>query len=184
MKAGMVSNHETLDDFVDRMRAETGYGKKIPCFSRYDGREKARCLFLFETPNQVAVDRGYAERENQDPSARNFENASGEAKLDRTLTISWNIVPWQNPKPSAAVIREALPWLGELLEILQELRVVVLCGETAQRATQYLYRHHEELCVLHAPHPSARGLGIPERREHFWAAVQKAAKKARAVTTP
>ena len=85
------------------------------------------------------------------------------------------IVPWRCPNPPAATVREALPWLGELLELLPKLRVVVLCGRTAQRATSYLYRHHPALCVLHAPHPSTRGLGTPERHEYFWAAMRKAA---------
>lgn len=171
-----MNNLERLDNFVERMRDETSYGKKIPYFSRYDGGVDARCLFLFQTPNQIAVDRGYAERENQDPSARNFEAASEEAGLDRRDTISWNIVPWQHPDPPAAMVKEALPRLGELLELLREPRVVVLCGGTAHQATRYLYLHCPDLCVLHAPHPSARGLGNQERREHFWAAVKKAAK--------
>ena len=172
-----MSNFATLDDFGDRMREETGHKEKIPRFSRHDGGTGARCLFLLETPNRVAVERGYAERENADPSARNFEEASDAAGLDRTLTVSWNVVPWQHPSPPAAVVREALPWLGKLLGLLPELRVVVLCGGTAQQATGYLYRHYPKLCVLHAPHPSNRGLYSPERREHFRAAMGKAARE-------
>lgn len=167
-----------LDDLVDRMRAETGKGREIPRFSRHDGGVGARCLFVFQTPNAVAVDRGYVERENRDPSARNFEDASDDAGLRRTLTVSWNVVPWRHPDPPAATVRGALPRLGELLDLLPELRVVVLCGDTARLATSYLYRCHPEPSVLHAPHPSSRGLGTAERREHFWAAVRKAAREA------
>lgn len=171
---------EPLDAFVDRMRRTTGYGKKIPCFSRHDGGVDARCLFLFQTPNRVAVERGYVERENRDPSARNFEDACDAAGLYRGLTISWNIVPWQSPDPTPATAREALPWLGELLALLPGLRVVVLLGNTAREATAYLYRHYPHLCVLHAPHPSNRSLGPhPERREHLQAAMDKAAEKVR-----
>lgn len=77
-----------LNDFVDRMRQTTGHGNKIPRFSRFDSGVRARCLFLFQTPNRVAVERGYAERENRDPSAQNFEDACVAAGLDRRITIS------------------------------------------------------------------------------------------------
>ncbi len=167
-----------LDAFVERIRRTTGRGNEIPHFSRFDGGVGALCLFLFETPNRVAVERGYAERENRDPSARNFEDACDAAGLDRELTISWNIVPWQSADPTPATAREALPWLGELLDLLPELRVVVLFGTTAREATSYLYRHHSDLCVLHAPHPSNRSLGPhPERHEHLQAAVKKAVRE-------
>lgn len=171
-----MNNFKPLDDLVDRMRNETGY-KKIPRFSPHDGGTDARCLFLFQTPNEVAAEGGYADMDNPDPSARNVKDAIYDANLCRTLTISWNIVPWPHPNPPAATVQKALPWLGELLKLLPKLRVVVLCGGTAQKATPYLYRNYEELCVLHAPHPSSRGLGNQERREHFWTAMRKAAAK-------
>lgn len=172
----MADDFKPLNDLVDRMRKKTGYDK-IPRFSTEDGGTDARCLFLFQTPNAIAGS-GQADMNNPDPSARNVKNAIKDAELDRTLTISWNIVPWEHPNPPAATVWEALPWLGDLLELLPNLRVVVLCGGTAQMATRYLYINYSELCIIHAPHPSLRSLGNQERREHFWAAMQKAAVKA------
>ncbi len=129
-----MNNLKPLNDLVDRMRSETGY-EKIPYFSPHDGGTDARCLFLFQTPNEVAASGGYADMNNPDPSAKNVKEAICDTKLDRELTISWNIVPWQHPDPLAATVWEALPWLEELLKLLPELRVVVLCGGTAQMAT-------------------------------------------------
>jgi hypothetical protein len=76
-----------LDVFVDRMRSDNDRGREIPRFSGHDG-VGTRCLFLFETPNCVAVKRGHAERENHDLSARNVEEASDLAGLNRKLTVS------------------------------------------------------------------------------------------------
>lgn len=184
----MSDRLKPLDDLVNRMREKTGKGREIPRFSRHDGGTAARCLFLFKTPNGTAVESGFIQMENDDPSARNFkramkrtsERAGLDQEQDRRLTASWNIVPWSAPEAKPADARAALWWLGELLGLLPDLRVVVLLGGTAREATEYLYLRRPDLCVLHAPHPSNQSLGPhPERREHLHAAVEKAIRKAR-----
>ena len=174
---------EELDAFVrDIMEAE---GREdVPWFSRDDGGTRAKCLFLFETPNKTVLSTGYATRENPDPSARNFTEAHDDAGFRREDTISWNIVPWYSEEADKEV-GAALPWLGRLLDMLPELRVVVLCGQTAWKATPYLYRYEPlpDLCVIHSPHPGNQAMNQPGKRDHLHAAFRKAASKTYQDTT-
>lgn len=79
-----------------------------------------------------------------------------EEGFDRTLTASWNIVPWalrennRNRKPTRADLERGEGYLRKLMTKLR-LEVVVLCGGYAQRATPFFYKEYPELCVLHAP---------------------------------
>lgn len=171
-----------LTDFAEKIREEKE-GLDIPDFDPLDGGVKARCLFLFEAAGGKAVESGFASRNNDDPSAHNFFCLNKEEDFDRTLTASWNIVPWalretgRNPKPTTEETQEGLNYLGVLLELLYDLEVVVLSGDYARKATPYLYVNHPKLCVLHAPHPSSQSLNQTGKREHLRAAIRKAASR-------
>lgn len=174
-----------LKRFVEDMRSGTEQGRNIPHFDPLDGGVEARCLFLFEAAGGKAVESGFVSRNNDDKSAENFFNvnreANGGAGLDRGLTISWNIVPWalretgKNRKPEARELRRGLGWLEKLLGLLS-LESVVLCGDSARRATEFFYTKHPVLYVLHAPHPSAQSMNQPGKRDHLRSAVEKAGR--------
>jgi uracil-DNA glycosylase len=171
-----------LKKFVEHMREETRHGENIPHFDPLDGGVEARCLFLFEAAGGKAVESGFASRNNNDQSAENFFRLNKEEDFDRTLTASWNIVPWalrennRNRKPTRAEVEEGERYLRKLMTLLR-LEVVVLCGGYAQRAAPFFYREYPALCVLHAPHPSAQSLNQPGKREHLRAAIRKAASE-------
>ncbi len=177
-----------LREFVELMRRETKQGENIPHFDPLDGGVKARCLFLFEAAGGKAIrdartnGSGFASRNNNDASAENFFRLNKEVGFDRTLTASWNIVPWalretgKNRPPTPDEIKEGKKWLAKLIAKLPDLKVVVLCGDKAQKATAFLYEEHSNLCVLHAPHPSAQSMNQPGKREHLRFAIKKAAR--------
>lgn len=170
---------DELDAFVDELRrARGGDPKCIPRFSRRDGGTEAKCLFLAMTPNKKAVASGYISRENPDPSARNFTKVHDDADFRREDTISWNIVPWYS-EDAAKEVQAGLRWLGKLLDLLPKLRVVVLLGETARKATPSLYQYERlpDLCVIHALHPGNQAMSQPGKRDQLEAAFRKAARR-------
>ncbi len=176
-----------LKELVKAMRDATGYGENIPHFDPMDGGVEARCLFLFEAAGGEAVESGFVSHNNDDPSAHKFFCINNDENFDRRLTVSWNIVPWalredgrtrgRNRKPKADEIQKGLGHLEKLLELLEDLEVVVLCGASAQKATQYLYVNHPALCVLHAPHPSPQSMIQAGKEDHLRAAISKASQK-------
>lgn len=127
---------DQLDVYLDELR-KYKEGHDIPQFSSKDGRTKAKVLFLQrDRGNSGASKSGVVGRDNDYRTAKNFKEAN--ASLDRKLAISWNIVPWPASEGAfAPQVEDALPWLGKLLDLLRELRVVVLLGNDAQKATRY-----------------------------------------------
>lgn len=148
---------------------------RTPKFSRRDAGERARVLFVLETPNDVAVENGYCEVENGDPTAERMLKAWENAELHRRMTASWNVVPWERKDARADDIKEALPWLGKVVKLMPALAAVVLCGDKSRLATPMLYEELPvDVAVLHAPHPSNRGCQTEERRRWFFDAVRRA----------
>jgi len=183
-----VQRVAVLKKFVEEMRDETEYGNYIPHFDPLDGGVEAKCLFLFEAAGGKAISggktkgSGFVSRNNDDATAQKFFELNDKV-LDRTLTASWNIVPWalretgKNRKPTSEEIRKGLLRLDELLKLMRNLQVVVLCGASAQKATQHLYVNHQEFCVLHAPHPAPQSMLQEGKEAHLRAAIRKAAAK-------
>lgn len=98
-------------------------------------------------------------RDNDDQTAKKFKAVNDELDFARELTISWNIIPWKATTTHKNNEADgALHWLGELIDLLDSLAVVVLFGTVAQRATFYLYEKYPELSVIHSPHPARRGM--------------------------
>lgn len=181
---------QPLREFVEEMRVAKP-GKAIPDFDPLDGGIEAQCLFLFEAAGGKTIrgggtnGSGFASRDNDDASAQKFFDLNNEEAFDRRRTISWNIVPWalrqgnRNYSPKAEDIEKGMEWLEKLLNELEDLEVVVLCGNSAHKATGFFYTKHKyrDLCVLHAPHPSPQSMNQPGKEEHLRAAIRKASQK-------
>lgn len=165
---------DELEVYVDKLKRSTGYNE-IPQFSQKDGRTKAKILFLHRDPgNSGASMTGVVDRDNPKITAKNFREANEKVGLDREQTIAWNIVPWPvGERAIAPQVEAALPWLGNLIELLPKLRVVALLGNDARRATRLLYLCHPNLHVLHGPHPRLWG-NKPQDRAWLEATVCKA----------
>ena len=71
-----------------------GEDHKIPQFDPLDGGIDAECLFLLEAPGPKAVNSGFVSRNNPDETAKNFFELNVGAGLERSKTITWNVVPW------------------------------------------------------------------------------------------
>lgn len=148
-----------LTEFVDRMQEENP-SKVIPYFDPCDGGINAECLFLLEAPGGMARDSNFVSRNNDDQTAKNFHKLNEDAKLPREQTITWNIVPWylgDGKKIRAANqtdIDTGLPYLGKLMANLPKLRAVVLLGQKAKKAEDFIKRERPNLKIFSCPHPS------------------------------
>lgn len=144
--------------------------KQIPLFDPCDGGVAARALFLLEAPGPKAVGSEFISRNNPDPTAKNTFELLQNAKISRSDTLLWNVVPWYvgNNQKIFSVSKEditlALPYLKDLLDLLPLLNVIVLVGRKAQSAKQDIQQFTNRT-ILEACHPSARVFNRwPEKR--------------------
>jgi uracil-DNA glycosylase len=148
----------SLTKLVDEMRAQVQFD--IPLFDPLDGGVNAECLFLLEAPGPKAVCTGFVSRNNPDETAKNLMLLSIEAGIDRERTILWNVVPWYIGNGSvirgatASDVREGLPYLFRLLELLTELQIVALVGRPAGRVRSKISQRYPNLEIVEMPHPS------------------------------
>ena len=174
-----------LTQLVERIRTARGGGNSVPWFDPDSGGRDAEVLLLFEAPGARAVGTGpvrpnrpgsgFISPDNNDDSAAAVFELEVEAGLPRDRLLHWNIVPWyvgDGTKIRAvnkADRAEAEPWLGELLDLLNNLRVVILCGEAAQDGwDEYAVHRPADLWGLRCPHPSPVNLRTrPEAREEI-----------------
>ncbi len=182
-----------LTQLVERIRLARGGGNSVPWFDPESGGRHAEVLLLFEAPGARAVGSGpvrpnrpgsgFISPDNNDDSAAAVFELESEAGLPRARVLHWNIVPWYvgdgtKIRPVNKADRmEAAPWLGELLELLTDLRVVVLCGEAAQRGwDEYAGARPTDLWIVRCPHPSPVNLRTrPDAREEILEAFAEAA---------
>jgi len=152
-----------LRKFVVRLRKEAR--TKVPDFDPHDGGVDAECLLLLETPGRKGAHAtGFVSRDNPDPTAKNLTNLCREARLDRTRTVIWNVVPWyiggrqHNRTSTNKEIADASRHLRALLALLPHLRAVVLMGKQAQRSASILSDIQSSPRLFWCPHPSGRSL--------------------------
>jgi len=151
-----------LTSYVKRLRGRTGKGKAIPFFDPFDGGTQAECLFVFEAPGRMAKKSGFVSRNNPDESASNFFKFNRCVGLDRSLTASWNIVPWyvgSGRKIRAVRAQEVKLGESHLLEVIRlfpHLRIIVMGGKKAQRAWDFLEERFPSVRRFAMPHPSPR----------------------------
>lgn len=135
----------------------------MPDFDPNDGGAAARLLLLLETPGPRPGPRpaGRVSRDNPSGTARNLRRFLDEAGIARADTAIWNAVPWAihapgapSRAPRAAEIRAGIALLPPLLDLLPDLRVVVLAGRVAGLARPAVAAARPGLPVLAMPHPS------------------------------
>lgn len=174
-----------LTQLVERIRLARGGGNSVPWFDPDSGGRGAEVLLLFEAPGARAVGpgpvrptrpgSGFISPDNNDDSAAAVFELEREAGLPRNRILHWNIVPWYvgdgtKIRPvNKADRNEAGPWLAELLELLTELRVVILCGDAAQQGwDDYSGPRPLDLWVVRCPHPSPVNLRTrPDARDEI-----------------
>ena len=160
-----------LTDYVEALRANLGEQYHIPNFDPGDGGIQARVLFLLEAPGPRAKESGFVSSNNPDPTAKNLWNLIHNAGIARTDTLIWNIVPWYvgenghiKPAPKED-IKQALPYLKDLLSLLPNLQLIVLVGAKARSAEAQI-RLLTTLPIQRTHHMSARVFNVwPEKQK-------------------
>jgi hypothetical protein len=160
---------EPLTAYVESLRLERGGGEAVPWFDPTEAGVRARILLLLEAPGPRAVGAtdprpaaagsGFISPDNNDASAETMWRLLGEAGVVRSRDVAtWNIVPWYvgdglRIRPvSTADLDESAPAIRRLIDLLPDLRVVVLLGKKAARGWKRL--GIDSLVVLEGPHPS------------------------------
>lgn len=169
-----------LTEYLERIRRVQGPGYDMPNFDPCDGGVNARALFLLEAPGRKAVGSSFISCNNPDQTARNMNEVLRAAELNRRDVLLWNIVPWyvgdgNRIRPvTSADVAEAAPYLGELIQLLPKLRVVVLVGKKAQSARATVQRL-TRVPILETHHPSPQVFNItPHRRAEVQATFEEA----------
>ncbi len=148
---------EALNKWVETAAAP---GKHLPYFDPLDGGARATILILLEAPARQAMRPRFVSRDNPGPSQRNLKKFLLSAGLNREETVIWNIVPWLPPgdrkavRPRIVDVRRGTALLLEVLELLPNLRGIILSGRTAQYAQTTLKQRRPDLFQVQMPHPS------------------------------
>jgi uracil-DNA glycosylase len=162
-----------LINIVERIRAEQGLSKEVPTFDPKNGNENARFLFVMEAPGAKAVESGYLSFENNDLTAKNFQNQLSTAGIARKDIAIWNAVPWYIGNTEQTRIRAAngmdvkqgLKYLVEIVAAINNLQCIVLVGGAARQAHIHLSQHTSSR-ILSCHHPSPRVMNLsPEKAE-------------------
>lgn len=179
----LSSTHmKTLTGYVADLRAGLGEQYHIPDFDPGDGGIHARVLFLLEAPGPRAKASGFVSSNNPDPTAKNLWNLIHNAGIARADTLIWNIVPWYVGTGThilpvnSADIRQALPYLKDLLALLLRLEMIVLVGKKTQHAEPQI-RQLTPLSTMHTYHMSAQVFNRwPEKKKQTEEAFQDIAQ--------
>lgn len=157
----LQSTHvKPLSDFVARLRQEVGEAAGIPDFDPWDGGVDAEILFLLEAPGAKAVQSGFISRNNPDETAKNFFEICEVAGISRSRSVVWNIVPWyigrgSRIRPASTVdLSSGSSSLARFLDLLPQLRVIVLVGRKAEYAEKIIRPLLPNMRILKSFHPS------------------------------
>lgn len=143
-------------------------GRWAPYVAPTYGGVRARVLLHLQDPGP-ATDRergsGFLCHQNDDPSAQLLAESLDNAGLDASSVITWNAYPWfrtdQRAGPLASQIVDGLDPLHRLLQLLPELRAILLMGAKAQDSWRRYEARHPVLTAVPARstlHTSRRGI--------------------------
>jgi uracil-DNA glycosylase len=156
-------------------------GLTVPNVDPHDGGTDAQALFLLESPGPKAVGTFFISRDNPDPSARNMGSSLDEAGFARKDVLLWNVVAQciatetKNQNARTHQILEAAPDTQAFINKLTRLKVIVFCGEKAQRAVRHL-AIPDDIEMLITFHPGAQSYNQPHLREHIHRTFRLAAR--------
>jgi hypothetical protein len=155
---------------------------EVPEFDPLDGGIDAKVLFLFEKPGPMTAEggkrtgSGFISRNNDDSSAAATIDFMQRAGIPRRLTVSWNVIPWWNNtvRVTKEELREGAKTVQELIDLLPNLRAVVMVGRNAAKARPYLDNRGLKLFTSDHPSPKVRARWPDRWREipSQWAKVR------------
>lgn len=169
-EAGRYAAHVApVNGLVDALRSpERGW---MPHVAPLHGGVEARVLSILRDPRpatQYGVGSGFLCIENDDPTAeRQLELFAGVGITPADIT-PWNAYPWYiNAAPKAAQLDAGVEPLARLLELMPNLRAVLLQGKDAQNGWARLVRRHPSRArrvgsVVATFHPGRQALFHPD----------------------
>lgn len=173
-----------LMEYLQAIQAEMGPDYAMPYFDPCDGGVEAKVLFLLEAPGPKAVGSSFISRNNPDQTAKNMNELLQEAKIPRKSTLLWNIVPWYvgeqgRIRPvNKQDMRQALPFLQKLLQLLPHIEAVVLVGRKAQDGLLNVQKLAPSVSLYQCYHPSPRVFNVwPEKRTMVLHVFEQVASK-------
>ncbi|GAA1494945.1 uracil-DNA glycosylase [Curtobacterium herbarum] len=154
----------------------------LPHFDPAEAGVEARALVLLEAPGPKTVPgwggSGFISVDNDDPTAQNVWTTRNAVGLHEHV-LAWNIVPWvlgrASVKPTGQEIEQGAGELRGLLDLLPELRVIVLAGRKAQDGwdTHLDLELGGQFRVLRTVHPAGQSFAQVGARERFKATLNK-----------
>jgi uracil-DNA glycosylase len=134
----------------------------VPDFDPLDGGINAKVLFLLEKPGRKTDRRhggsGFISRDNDDLTATATRLFLEEAGIDRKDTVLWNLIPTWNRTRDITLQEKQLgfKYLQDLLFLLNQVKVIVLVGNQAQRAIKVLDTSKYQIIESFHPSPLVR----------------------------
>lgn len=154
----------------------------LPHFDPAESGTEARAMLLLEAPGPKTVPRwggsGFISVDNDDSTAQNVWATRNAVGLHEHV-LAWNIMPWvlgrASVKPTGQEIEQGAIELRGLLDLLPELRVIVLAGRKAQDGwdTHLDLELGGEYRVLRTVHPAGQSFAQVGARERFTATLAK-----------
>lgn len=159
----------SINHLVDELRESAG--RWMPYVAPWHGGVNAAVLSLLRDPGPKTTDAdgsGFLCVENDDPTAERQCHAFADAGIDPANLVPWNAYPWYiNRAPTAAEREAGVEPLARLLDLLPQLRVILLQGRDAQDTWRRLVRRHPTvaegtLTVISTFHPGRQALWSPD----------------------
>ncbi|WP_181778843.1 uracil-DNA glycosylase family protein [Pseudonocardia pini] len=188
---------EPLNQLVDEL-GESDPDARPPYIAPMYRGVHARVLAILRDPGPKAggvAGSGFLSIENDDQTAERQMQFFAEAGLDPAEVVPWNAYPWYiNAAPTKDQLRRGIEPLRRVVDLMTDLRVVLLAGKDAQAAWRLFTEVHgatvmaRRIRAVETYHPSRQALQHPDpaerarREDHIRAALRRVA--AHAGTSP
>ena len=151
-----------LTILIERMRDRC---IKVPHIDPRDGGITAQAIIFLETPGPQAKN-GFVSRDNDDPTAQNFNKVCKCSGIDRKITALWNVVPQcLSARPTDSQIRDAIPDTAQFIQSFVALKAIVFCGGSAKYAMKRLTLG--SLKVFPTYHTGRKAFNRPRLQNHI-----------------
>lgn len=165
---------EPINAFVESIRGQDGRGW-APLIPPHHGGVDAKVLSVLRDPGPATRDgegSGFISVENDDPTAERQAVLFEQNGISSRDVLPWNAYPWYiNAAPNAEQSTAGARVLNDLLELVPDLRVVLLQGRDAEKSWKRAVmlsprlRAAEQLTVLATIHPGRQALFHRDRDE-------------------
>lgn len=170
-----------INEFVATLRNPDD-GRWVPEVAPMHGGIDAVLLFVLRDPGpktQEGVGSGFLCIENDDPTAERQCELFEQFGISPRCALPWNSYPWYiNRAPRAAEREEGAEVLSDLIDMLPDLRVVLLQGNEAADVWRRVIRRRPTLVIERGFDVIA---SIHPGRQALWAAdpLEREARKAK-----